>query len=299
MEYLSSFFIAIRVKMKKDYLYDLDMKLYGDGEVVFEKGLGQANIHIPDFPREFDNVDQKLFPILREQGIIEYGSGSKWDDRKYRLNEPQIGGGKIVVPMGLTYFGAVKTDIDRIDRFNSYLKELGEKLDGDEWMFFSRAIGAAFIPITTDGCVFIGQRVGEMYNGWLNAVAGNVDFHGDPSLHKFGEVAEKELNEEYGVDLKVLDKMRFAGIASHSIRGDADAVFVGRVNVSSDYFKSGKWIERRKDKEHAPDLVSISSVKERDKLLIEGKLENRNVPGIMYSTRLGLEYLTERDFIPL
>ena len=285
--------------MEKDYLYDLDMKLFGEGEVVFEKGLGQANIHIPDFPRGFDKVDQELFPLLREQGIIEYGPGSKWDDRKYRLNEPQIGGGRIVVPIGLTYFGAVKTDIERSDRFNSYLKEMGMKIDKDEWMFFSRAMGAAFIPITTDGCVFIGQRIGEMYEGWLNAVAGNVDFHGDPSLRKFEEVAKKELNEEYGTDLKVLDKMRFAGIASHFIRGDADAVFVGRVNVGSDYFKSGKWIERRKDKEHASNLVGISSIEERDQLLIEGRLGDMDVPGLMYSTRLGLQYLTEKDFIPL
>ncbi len=316
--------------MEKDYQYDLTPEEIKERTVVFTTGLGQVNIHDPKQPREFDVVLTKLFPALKAAGMMNYGEGSKWDDRKYRLNLPRIKdhndewytassllepyfrksadkyflGHPIVVPLGLTYFGASVADIRRGDEGNTTLQELGDGLQGGKWTFFSRAIGAAFLPITKDGSVFLGKRTNTiLYPGYLNAAVGGVDYAGSPSLDHFKEQAIRELKEEYGQRLELIEAPRFVGIASHPLKGDADAVWVGRIDAPAEYFTSGRWREERKDAEHAPDLVSISTLAARDQLLREGVLEQMDFiavkerfPGIMYSTRLGLESLTGEDF---
>ncbi|HLD72428.1 MAG TPA: hypothetical protein VJA23_02485 [Candidatus Nanoarchaeia archaeon] len=291
--------------MEKDYQYDLTPEQIKGREVVFTTGLGQANIHDPNQPRYFDHVLNKLFPGLRTAGMMNYGEGSRWDDRKYRLNPPFIhpSNEHIVVPMGLTYFGASIADIHRSDEVNQTLKTMGREIHDDSWAFFSRAIGVAFVPVTKDGQVFVGKRIGSLYPGYLNAVAGGVDYAGQPSLYHFKEQAIQELKEEYGQRLELVEAPRFVGIASHPLKGDADVVWVGRIDAPAEYFTSGRWREERKDVEHAPELVRIAHPTERDKLLNRGWFNHKDFttvrvhfPGIMYSTRLGLESLTEDDF---
>ena len=284
--------------MIKDYQYDLTPTDARRG-VKLVKGKGQANIHMPSLPLDFDSTDEKLFPALKGLGMIGYGEGCRWDDRKYRLNSHSLGFGTIEIPLGLTYFQAGSADIERDDASNRELQDLGERLFNDKWALFSRPVGAAFIPITQQGSVFVGVRTGRLYEGWLNAAAGNVDFHGDPDFGKFREAARKELTEEYGQSIGLVGNPRFVGIASHSIKGDADMVWVGRISKKDDFFQSGKWAEDRSDSEHAPELIRVSSTRDRDRLLKGGKSKGRRFPGVMYSTRLGLEALTAEDFRPL
>ncbi len=201
--------------------------------------------------------------------------------------------------IGLTYFAAAYSDINRSDDENQNLQERGFTEHNDRWAYFSRPLGAVFIPITTDGSVFIGERTGRLYTGWLNAAAGFVDYKGEPSYELFLNSAINELIEEYGRGLLLTEPPRFAGIASSSIKGDADMVWTGRINVPAEYFLSGKWAEERIDSEHAPQLLRIATVLERDQLLHGNTLHGRSFPGVMYSTRLGLETLTEADFLPL
>ncbi len=319
--------------MEKDYQYDLTPEQIKGREVVFTKGLGQANIHHSNQPREFDAVLSKLFPALKSAGMMNYGEGSKFDDRKYRLNAPFIrvtqegenidlppsqsirdlitrilkdkidATQKIIVPIGLTYFGASAADIRRSDEANKIFQLFGGELHDDKWAFFSRAIGVAFVPVTKDGSVFLGKRTNtNLYPNYLNAAAGGVDYAGEPSLELFQRKAVEELREEYGQRLELLERPRFVGIASHPLKGDADAVWVGRIDAPAEYFTSGRWREERKDAEHA-ELVQIDTLTERDLLLKEGRLQRigftavrEQFPRIMYSTRLGLESLTGEDF---
>ncbi|GEM_PF-3530724 len=321
--------------MEKDYQYDLTLEQIGRREVVFTKGLGQVNIHDPNQPREFGAVLTQLFPALKYAGMMNYGEGSKWDDRKYRLNQPDLNfvfdgretkvllpmsegmnslidsvagqssvEQKIVVPIGLTYFGASAVDIHRSDEVNQTLKIMGREMHDDSWAFFSRAIGAAFVPVTKDGSIFLGKRTNtNLYLGYLNAAAGGVDYAGSPSLEHFQAQAVKELKEEYGQRLELIEAPRFVGIASHPLKGDADAVWVGRIDAPAEYFISGRWREERKDAEHVPELVQLATMFDINKLLQEGCVEQKDFTvvtkrflGIMYSTRLGLESLTGDDF---
>lgn len=319
--------------MEKDYQYNLTSEQIKGREVVFTTGLGQANIHHPYQPRDFNAVLTKLFPALKSAGMMYYGEGSKFDDRKYRLNQPYleldrptglvqthldiprmerpiehvslgIDREKVVVPLGLTYFCASEADIRRNDDANRALRIIGREVNDDPWAFFSRAIGAAFVPVTKDGSVFLGKRTNtDLYPGYLNAAAGGVDYAGPPSLDHFKEQAVKELKEEYGQRIELIEAPRFVGIASHLLKGDADAVWVGRIDAPAEYFTSGRWREERKDAEHAPELVQIATLTDRDQLLQKTWFDSTSFPGvrehfsgIMYSTRLGLESLTGEDF---
>ncbi len=280
-----------------DYQYDVTPEQARTKQIVFTKGLGTASMEDSSQDIEFDLVSEKLFPSLRASGKMEYGEGSKWDDRKYRLNQPHEEEGRLVVPLGLTYFGAYRSDINRSDEENIARQRLGEERHNDKWAFFTRALGVAFIAITKDGVAFIGEKISkDSYNGWLSTAAGMIDYAGEPSTEMVRRQALSELREEYGEDLELVGDSKLVGIASHPIRGDGDVVFVGRIDAPSEYFTSGKWLERRRDNEHQSNLVRVASLGERDRLLGEGSLGERGFPGIVYSTRLGLESLTEEDF---
>ena len=283
--------------MERDYEYDLTPKDIAGKDVVFVKELGPANVHNPQQPRNFDEVESKLFPSLRATGFMKYGPESKWDDRKYRLNKPFDGVKKIVVPLGLTHFGVYSADIERSNDVNRLIQSIGSFEFNDKWAYFSRVLCAMFIPITRDGFVFIGEKVSNNpYNGFLISAAGHVDYHGAPSFENFQEQAINELKEEYGKRLTLIGAPRFAGIASHTFKGDANAVWVGRIDATQEYFTSGKWLKERKDAEHTANLVKISTCHERNQLLNNLHLNGRDFPGIVYATRLGLESLTDEDF---
>tara|TARA_Y100000310_G_C20687151_1_gene819797 strand:+ start:2557 stop:3417 length:861 start_codon:yes stop_codon:yes gene_type:complete len=282
-----------------DYQYDLTQEQIGDREIRFVRGLGPAAVDNRDFPRGFETIRDEVFPDLRLAGSIQYGEGARFDDRKYRLDGIDIHGGTVDVALGLTHFPAIEADLLRGDEGNMLRQVLGKEDYGDKWVYFSRTLGVALVAVTLEGSAFIAPRQGKFFPGWLNAAAGNCDYCGDPSLETFRDQAITELNEEYGARLNVIGDVRFIGISSHPISGDAETVWVARIDVSDSYFLSGKWLKERIDEEHSSDLVQVGDLVTRNLLLNEGVYKGSQVPGIIYSTRMGLEALTERDFMPL
>ena len=281
------------------YNYDLTPDQINGKNIVFTKGRGRACPDDEGLPLFYDDVLNELFPKLRAEKQMAYGEGSKFDDRKYRLNQPTIVHGSVIIPLGLVDYHKARDDIFRSNEGNFDLQQLGVFDFGDKWAYFARTLGVAFIPITKEGSVFVGGRLSPLYTGWLNGAAGNNEFRGDPCLDHFKEQAITELRQEFGHELMLLEEPRLVGIASHAVKGDADTVWVGRIDAPDSYFLSGKWLEQRVDVEHGSNLVRINSVGDRDKLLREGKLNGQSFAGIMHSTRLGLESLMVKDFMPL
>lgn len=279
--------------------YDLTPDQINEKNIVFTKGPGRACPFEIGLPLSYDKVLYDLFPKLRDCKQMVYGRGSKFDDRKYRLNQPTIVQGSVIIPLGLVDYHKARDDIFRSDEGNFDLQQLGVLDFGDKWAYFARTLGVAFIPISRDGSIFVGLRLSPLYTGWLNGAAGNNEFRGDPCLDHFKEQAITELRQEFGHGLMLLEEPRLVGIASHAVKGDADTVWVGRIDAPDSYFLSGKWLEQRVDVEHGSKLVRINSIGDRDQLLCEGKLNGQSYPGIMHSTRLGLESLMVKDFMPL
>ena len=278
-----------------EYQYDLTPASVAGKKVTFVKGPGQVQLQNPKLPTEFNEVAMKLFPVLKLLGLMNDGRGSQYNDQEFRLGTPQVSENEVVVPMGLTYRGARAADINRSEAANMELQHLGVSELHDRWGYFSRAIGVAITPITADGVVPLNVRNAKLYNGWVNGVAKATEYTGEePSVKLFESQALAELYRENG-KVTLEGTPRFVGIASSAVRGDADAVWVVHIKEDSSFFKSGEYLKTRTDPDVPPELLYVKGVGERDELLLEQKLQGREFPGIMYSTRLGLEFLTETD----
>jgi hypothetical protein len=83
---------------------------------------------------------------------------------------------------------------------------------------------------------------------------------------------------------------RFVGISGHPITGEVDLVFVVQTEIGDRHFESGQsgnW------EEHS-SLVRIGNKTEAQTLLEYGLLPEKKEPcGLMFSSRLGLEYLAK------
>ncbi len=272
------------------------------------RGFGRLECD-SDSPQCSATLLDVVYPQLKVRGVIQYGSGSKFDDRKYRLNgvetffdpkkEASCRENHIHISLGVTTYPEVCADILRSPAENLMRRARGSKRFDDEWIHFARSLGCAFVPVTLDGSVFLGKRDSTLYHGYLNAAAGNVPFHGIPYFDRFYDQAISELREEFGRDLQLVGEARFAGIATNGHGGDADCVWVGRINVHDSYFLTGQWKSARVDSEHDTELIRVSSVQDRDFLLEMQILFGRKFEGVMGSTALGLDYLTDADFLPL
>ncbi len=284
-------------KLQYDFFNSWDgqvvVSCYGGGLGRLEPGASSA-----DFATIL--LDEK-YPQLRSQGKIQYGEGSRFDDRKYRFRFATSyfnAGMRVGIHFGLTTYPEVCADILRDKVENLRLQEEGKSVHGDRWIHFARSLGVAFIPVTLDGSVFLGKRESSLYPGYLNAAAGNVEYHGvEPKFSVYENQAKVELCEEFGKDLAIIGPLRFAGIASNPIAGDGDMVFVARINVRDSYFESGTWLEHRIDCEHHSELVKIRDVADRDCLLESHILRGKEYVGVMASTSLGLDFLKEEDFL--
>ena len=279
------------------YYYDLDMRLYSGFTVTFVEGLGEVGFDVHG-RRDFEYISSELFPRFKADGLMMYGEGTRFDDRKYRLNFPIVSytQKQITVPLGLTVYARTTAAICRADAANLDLMQKGVMNYNDEWAYFARTLGVAFVPVTLDGTVFLGQRVSKLYSGYLNCAAGNSEFHGTPLFSRFFNQAVVELREEFGSCLSVVGGARFAGIASNVPAGDGDCVWIGRVPVRDSYFLQGEWLSLRSDAEHGKGLVAIRSLCERDELVSLLSCRGQTFPGMMASTRLGLESLGATDF---
>ena len=286
-------------------LYDLAPEDLKGKEVVFQTGGLSQVWRVERLPsemaemREYEQVKTIVIPELVKMGITKDGTTSRFDDRKVSLRGVLVVDSEVVVSTSLTYYQAHEEDITRNYKGNAAMQEVAQQQYGDKWALHARNMGAAVTFVTLDGSAFPGVRKNtRLYNGWINAAAGNKKSAQDASMPAFLVDALKELREEYGRSIEVVGEPEFVGIASHPMKGDADATWVARINKRDSFFESGEWEKDRRDAEHGP-LVKVSSPEERDQLLNINSLHGNTYPGVMYSTALGLDALVDRHFARL
>lgn len=277
-----------------DYAYDL-VKEEAEGKTLrITKGLSAGNIQYPDQPRDFDwTVEHIIGPLVRSGKIGDGIPPNKWDDRKLRYNGAEAKGNEVVIPVGATHFHAGRADMQRDPKLNEYLQEMGLAVFNERYALFARPLGVCVLPITSDGSVFIGERTGQEHTNFLNGVAGYVEFR-DPNTLNIQQDLERELLEEFGIkNDELLEQPRLVGTAYNPNNGEMDISFLVRVNKPDIYFSSGDWKQNVKEREHK-DLVQVATLAEIEELLTTGKIGSLQ-RDIMYSTRLGLESLTDSD----
>ncbi|HLC51661.1 MAG TPA: hypothetical protein VJI98_00270 [Candidatus Nanoarchaeia archaeon] len=297
-------------KINDNVHYDLAPEDLKGRDVLFRRGADSQVWRVEGLNsviarlRDYDNVQRLVIPELVKRRITSDGSTGNYDDRKHSLREVRaVGDDLIVVRLSMTYYQAHDADIRRSDEENIALQKEGEQIYGDRWAYHARNIGVAVTPVTLDGHVFVGERINtRLYQGWLNAAAGNKTWSEQSGslLKQFlKDALNEELRREYGQSIEAVGEPEFVGIASHPLKGDADATWVVRINKRDSFFESGEWLKDRKDKEHDAKLVKITKPEERDQLVNNFFAQGRQFPGVMYSTDLGLRALTERYFTRL
>ena len=144
-----------------------------------------------------------------------------------------------------------------------------------------------------DGNVYIGRRLNASdYTGVLNFVGGWATFSAISQNINFYQDAQQELWEEMKIAMTLNEtNTRFVGISGHPITGEVDLVFVVQTEIGDRHFESGH--QSGHWEEHS-SLVRISNKTEAENLLEHGLLPEEKEPcNLMFSSRLGLEYLAK------
>lgn len=248
----------------------------------------------------FDQYNAKVITVKIKRGEISDGSNSPFDDRKLRYDrsviifDSEVVGKELVTSLGITDYQDFLADQRASEETNLEIQKDGEREFGDRYVFFSRCPGIAVLPLTKEKSAFVGERTNEEAEGYLNAVAGHLQFR-NPEKVDLQKDLLRELSEEFGIQKEsLLAEPTFVGIYSHPIKGDLDFTFIVQTDIPDEYFVSGKWKDNVSEGEHKP-LIQLSSMADIQKLLDDGKVpDGRKLP-LMYSTRGALESLTEED----
>jgi|GEM_PF-1223656 len=255
---------------------------------------------------EDDNLDTHFYSYLEavinrqiRSGMLTDGTCPEdYDDRKIRWSGAGVAGlwsceGDILtLEVGVTSYPRCRLDLARSPLEALKLMERGLKTYQDPYAYFARGIGVAVIPLTIDGNVYLGERSPEVdCSSILNFVAGWATFSANIKEINFLEDAQRELEEEVGIVMNLNhNNTKFIGISGNPLTGEVDLVFVVQTEVSDRHFHFGSWEEHNR-------LVSIRNKSEGSTLLQQGLLPGEQLPKtLMYSSRLGLEYLVEHHW---
>src|SRR3989344_4523697 len=140
-----------------------------------------------------------IAPLIEAQQIDD-GSRTPYDDRKNRYHFSTLKDSTLEIALGMTYFQAWKSDMDKSEEELRRLHELGIKVGNDKYFFLnSHSINIAGLIISSEGAGFIGERTNSQFAGQMNAVAGHIDYK--ENLAEFDPIVElhQELGEEFGI----------------------------------------------------------------------------------------------------
>jgi hypothetical protein len=264
------------------------------------EGHGSQDLNDQPLNTQFQAYLETVINPQIESGLLSDRTKSgSYDDRKVRWSGAGVVGfwersqDTFILEVGPTSYPQCHLDITRSPLESLKLMLRGLTNYQDPYAYFARGIGVAVIPLTTDGNVYIGRRLNSSdYTGVLNFVGGWATFAATSQDINFYQDAQQELWEEMKIAMTLNEtNTRFIGISGHPITGEVDLVFVVQTEIGDRHFESG---ERSGYWDEHSSLVRISNKTEAQTLLEYGLLPEKKEPcGLMFSSRLGLEYLAK------
>ena len=159
----------------------------------------------------------------------------------------------------------------------------------DPFVYFTRTLAVTVIPITLQGTVYIGERIGNIDRpGLLNFVAGLATFDEKIEKINFYQDAERELKEEAKIHLSLnSNNTRLIGIAGDPFTSETDLVFVVDTGIDESHFQSKNWSEHL-------SFNRLSNKTEAENLFYQGILPNQKYKKeLIYASQFGLKYLID------
>ena len=285
----------------RDFLHLVNPdQVSGVTKIQVREGHGSQNLNNEPLNTQFQAyLETVINPQIQSGLLSDRTESGRYDDRKVRWSGAGVAGGWdrsqniFTLEVGPTSYPQCSLDIAR-----SFLDSLKLMLRGltnyqDPYAYFARGIGVAVIPLTMDGNVYIGRRLNASdYTGVLNFVGGWATFSAISQNINFYQDAQQELWEEMKIAMTLNEtNTRFVGISGHPITGEVDLVFIVQTEIGNRHFESGH--QSGHWEEHS-SLVRISNKTEAENLLEYGLLPEEKEPcNLMFSSRLGLEYLAK------
>lgn len=268
-------------------------------QIRLKKGHGVQNSQGEAIDTNFDTYLEKVIKPQINSGIINDGSNpNEYDDRKVRWSGGKISGywqkegESLIIEVGPTTYPNYKQDCSR-----SKLEALKLMLKGlqnyqDPFVYFTRTLAVTVIPITLQGTVYLGERIGNIDRpGLLNFVAGLATFDEKIENINFYQDAERELKEEAEIHLSLnSNNTRLIGIAGDPFTSETDLVFVVDTGIDENHFQSKNWSEHL-------SFNRLSNKIEAENLFYQGILPNQqDKKELIYASQFGLKYLIDHHF---
>ena len=265
-------------------------------KIQVREGHGSQDLNDQPLNTQFQAyLETVINPQIQSGLLSDRTTSGSYDERKVRWSGAGVAGfwersqDTFILEVGPTSYPQCRLDITRSPVESLKLMLRGLTNYQDPYAYFARGIGVAVIPLTTDGNVYIGRRLNASdYTGVLNFVGGWATFAATSQDINFYRDAQQELWEEMKIAMTLnAANTRFVGISGHPITGEVDLLFVVQTEISDRHFEFGHW------EEHS-SLVRISNKTEAENLLKYGLLLEEKEPcNLMFSSRLGLEYLVK------
>ena len=267
--------------------------------IQVQEGHSPQNLNDEPIDTQFHAYLEAVINPRIRMGLLADGTKpGSYDDRKVRWSGTGVAGfwsrhqDTFTLEVGPTSYPRCRLDLTRSSLEALKLMLRGLKTYQDPYAYFARGIGVTVVPLTTDGHIYIGKRLNaSAYTGLLNFVAGWATFSPTAQKINFYQDAQQELWEEMNITMTLNDtNTRFVGLSGHPITGEVDLVFVVQTEMPDLHFQSRQW------EEHSC-LVCIRSKAEAETLLEHGLLPGEQEHyRLMFSSRLGLEYLVQRHW---
>ncbi|MEG4344010.1 hypothetical protein QUB70_12065 [Microcoleus sp. A003_D6] len=284
----------------RDFLHSIHPdEVAGVTRIQVREGHGPQNLNDEPIDTQFHAyLEAAIDPQIR-LGLLADGTKPRsYDDRKVRWSGAGVAGfwsrsqDTLTLEVGPTSYPRCRLDLTRSSLEALKLMMRGLTNYQDPYAYFARGVGVAVVPLTEDGNVYIGRRsTSSDYTGVLNFVAGWATFSPTAQDINFYQDAQRELGEEVNVSMTLNNtNTRFIGMSGNPMTGEVDLVFVVQTEMRDRHFRSGQW------EEHS-GLVRIRNKAEAEALLEHGLLPGEQEPcALMFSSRLGLEYLVQQHW---
>lgn len=288
--------LAEAISGDRDHYFPVDHRRAASAAaIVIVEGRGPQALSGEPVDTSFHAYYQQVIEPSMRAGAIGNGAiPGIHDDRKLRCSGYEITGepGILSLALGPTDYSRYRQDLERDQAEALRWMLLGFRSSGDPYHYFACALGVAVIPISADGSVYIGERsVNVDRPGLLNFVGGLVTWSRRVAHIKLEDDIRNELAEEVGIVVEPdATNTRFIGIARQPFTGEADLVFVVQTTATEAQIEGAQLSEHQR-------LTPIRSRSEAARLLDYGTLPGDGTPKqLLYSSRLGLEYLRDRHF---